>query len=75
MCFAVTFPAENALLSERCGKLQKNGGVSGGTSAGQKAKKQNDNGGDQQQMDETAQQMRCQKPDKPQNEKYHGNSV
>lgn len=23
MCFAVTFPAENALLSDRCGKLQK----------------------------------------------------
>ena len=75
MCFAVTFPAENALLFDRCGKLQKNVGVSGRTSAGQKAEKQNDNGGDQQQMDETAQQMRCQKPDKPQNEKYHGNSV
>ena len=55
MCFAVTFPAENALLFDRCGKLQKNGGVSGGTSAGQKAEKQDDNGGDQQQMDETAQ--------------------
>ena len=75
MYFAVTFPVENALLSDRCGKLQKNGGVSRGTSAGQKAEKQNDNGGDQQQMDETAQQMCCQKPDEPQNEKYHGNSV